>query len=107
MRTAMATRIGQKRRLHLYIREWMEHRGLSDERLANRLGVARETVYRWRTEQHRLNPEKIAQLASALDCEPQDLYRLPSRPSLDAMVAGAPDELQAMVADVVRRMVGR
>lgn len=103
----MVTRIGQRRRVHLYVKEWMDARGLSDEKLGNRLGVARETVWRWRTEQHRLNPEKLAQLASALDIEPQDFYRPPTRPSLDAIVEDAPDDLRNTAVDIVRRLVGR
>lgn len=83
----------------------MEHRGLSDEKLANRLGVARETVTRWRGQQHRLNPDKIAAIANALDCEPEDLWRPPSRPSLDAMVKNATADMQATAADIVRRLV--
>lgn len=106
--TDMATtRIGKGRRAHLYIKEWMEDRGLSDERAASRIGVARETVFRWRTEQHRLNPEKIAQLAAALDIEPRELYSPPGRRSLDAMLADAPDDLHATAADIVARLVSR
>lgn len=107
MRTGMVSRIGNKRRLHLYVREWMEHRGLSDEKVANRLGVARETVYRWRTEQHRLNPEKLAQLAHALDMEPQEFYRPPGQVSIDAMLVGAPDDLRETAVDIVKRLVSR
>ena len=62
----MATTIYGKRRGHLFVAEWMEHRNLSDEKLANRLGVDRVTVTRWRNQQHRLNPEKIAAIAVPL-----------------------------------------
>lgn len=79
----------------------MAYRGLSDEKLAGRLGVARETVTRWRGQQHRLNPEKIAALASALDCEPEDLWRLPSRPSVDALLKGASDDLQQKAVEMI------
>lgn len=103
----MIVRIGQRRRAHLYLTEWRDYRGLSDETLGNRIGVARETVFRWRTEPHRLNPDKLAVLASALDCEPCDFYRLPSDPSLDAIVSGVPADLRATVTDVVRRLVGK
>lgn len=85
----------------------MAHRGLSDEQVAGRLEVARETVTRYRGQQHRLNPDKIAAIAAALDCEPEDLWRPPDRPSLDAMVKDAPADLQATAADIVRRLVGR
>lgn len=104
---AMVTKIGRRQKAHLYIKEWMDHREVSDEKAGNRLGVARETIYRWRTEQHRLNPEKLAQLASALDIEPSEFYRPPGQPSLDAMVADAPEELKATVADIVRRLIGK
>jgi transcriptional regulator with XRE-family HTH domain len=103
----MVTRIGSGRRAHLYIEEWIKFRGLSDETVGNRLGRARETIWRWRTEQHRLNPEKLAELASALDIEPQDFYRPPSRPSIDALVEDAPDDLRNTALDIVRRLVGR
>ncbi len=90
------------RRLHLYIAEWMKERGVSDERLAGRLGVDRVTVTRWRTQQHRLNPEKIKALADALDIEPVVLWHPPepNRPSIDTMLRGASDEAVKKVAEV-------
>jgi hypothetical protein len=86
--SSMATKPGIRRgaRTHLYIEEWFKERGLNDEKVGNRIGVDRATVFRWRKEQHRLNPEKIAALADALDLEPQELWRPPQRPSLDALV---------------------
>lgn len=103
----MVTRIGQRRRAHLYVAEWLEHRGLSDEKAAGRLGIDRVTVWKWKTQPGRLNPEKIAALASILDIEPEELFRPPSRPSLDAMVKNQPESVQAMAADIVRRLIGK
>lgn len=104
----MVTRIGPKRlRRRLYIDEWMAERNLSDEKLGQRLGVARQTVFRWRREQWRLDTEKQILLAEALGIEPEELWRPPSRPSLDAIVKNAPEELQATAADIVRRLVGK
>lgn len=85
----------------------MAYRGLSDERLAGRLGVARETVTRWRRQQHRLNPDKIAAIANALDCEPEDLWRPPTRPSLDAMVKALPDQQVVIAANMLKLWVSR
>lgn len=99
----MVTKIYPRRRGHLYIAEWMEHRGLSDEKLAGRLDVARETVTRWRSQQHRLNPDKIAAIAKALDIEPEELWRPPppsNRPSIDAMLKGASDDAVQKLAEV-------
>ena len=105
--TAMVTRIGPRRAKRLFIKEWMDAKEVSDERAANRIGVARETVYRWRKEQHRLNPEKIALLASALDMEPEEFHRPPGRRSLDALVKNAPDDLHKMAVDIVERLLGK
>jgi transcriptional regulator with XRE-family HTH domain len=90
-------------RSHLYIAEWMEHRGLGDDKIAAAIGVARETVTRWRNQQHRLNPDKIAQLAEALNIEPAQLWRPPSpgRPSVDSMLRDAPDETVQRAAEAL------
>lgn len=86
-----------RRPKHLYIEEWMNYRDLSDERMAGRLNVARETVTRWRNEQGRLDPYKIAGIAKALDIEAKELWDppgpkpTPQRPSIDAMLTEASD----------------
>jgi len=103
----MVTKIRSAARAHLYISEWMEHRGLSDDQIGNRLGVGRTSVWRWRTQQHRLNPEKIAALAEALDVEPQELWRPPARRSVDALLRDAPDELHETAVDIVERLLKR
>lgn len=103
----MVTRIRKSSRAHLYITEWREHRGLSVEQLAGRLETHRETVWRWENEQHRLNPDKIAGIAEALDIEPAELYRPPHRPSIDAMLSGSSDDLFQTAADIVRRLAKR
>ena len=81
MLTGMVTEIRKGSRPHLYIEEHMRARDMSDTKLAGRLEVARETVYRWRTEQHRLNPEKIAAIADALGIDPEDLWSPPTKRS--------------------------
>jgi hypothetical protein len=99
--------IGEGRRPHLYIDEWMQKRGLNDEKIALRIGVARETIWRWRKEQHRLNPGKMAALANALDLEPEDLWRPPERASVDAILRNVDDELHQTAVDIVQRLVRR
>ena len=96
----MVTKIRSGARGHLYIEEWMAKRDVRDEAVANRIGVARETVTRWRRQHHRLNPEKIAALASALDLEPIQLWSPPSRPSVDALLKGASDEMVQKVVEM-------
>jgi transcriptional regulator with XRE-family HTH domain len=108
--TGMVTKIGGGRRVHLYITEHMAARGINDERMAGMLGVARETVWRWRTEQHRLNPPKIAAIAEALGVEPPELWQLPrspDRPSLDDMLRDAPDEEIKRAATIISLAIRR
>lgn len=101
-----AIQIRRGARPHLYVTEWFEQRGVNDEKVGDRIGVDRATIFRWRKEQHRLNPDKIAALAKALDLEPEDLWRPPARPSLDALIKDAPDDVVSMAFDIVKRMAG-
>lgn len=91
---------------YLYIKEWMEAKKVSDDELANRLDIGRATVWKWYSQQHRLNPEKIANIASALGIRPEELWNAPSELNLNAIVADAPEDLRATAADIVRRLVG-
>lgn len=103
----MVTRIHQHAKPRLYLKEHREARGISPEAMAGRLEIERESVYRWEREQRRLNPEKLAAYAHALGDEVQleDLFRMPGRPSIDAMIKNAPESVQTMAADIVRRLV--
>jgi len=103
LHSGMVTKIGGKRRQHLYITQWREGKGLSVEKVADRVGVSRESVWRWENQQHRLNPGKIKALADAIGCNPEDFWRLPARPSLDAMVKDLDDDTYELTVDLVRR----
>lgn len=91
----------------IYLSEWMEFRGLSDAQMAGRLDISRETVWKWQREQKRLDPDKMAALAHALDIEPEELWRPPQRRSLDALVKDAPDDIRDVAYDVVSRLLKR
>lgn len=93
----MVTKIRNKsggRKRHLYIEEWIEHRGLSFEAFGNRLEppVTRQTVHRWAKEQRLVDQILQAKIAHALDIEPEDLWHHPSRRSVDALLKDLPDE---------------
>ena len=77
----------------------MEHRGQTDQTVADLLDLPRTTVYRWRMQQHRLSPDKMALLAGVLGIEPEQLWRAPGRPSIDAMLKSAtPEQIADMIA---------
>lgn len=95
------------RRPPLYVGEHMDHCPFSDAEIAQRLGVDRVTIHRYRKEQHRLNPDKLALLANAIGIEPAQFWYPPTRPSLDAMVKHASPEQHALVVDLVSRILQR
>lgn len=97
---------------HLFIEEWLRAKGFSDEEAGEKIGVSRETVYRWRTEQHRLNPQKILQLADLCGIRPADLWRMPTgRDSLDLLLDDLPENVRdiavEMATDIMRRLAKR
>jgi transcriptional regulator with XRE-family HTH domain len=93
-------------RLHYYLEEWFRYLGLSDEDVAHRMGLSsRTSVWKLRTQQHRLTPEKVAQIAHAIGRHPSELLFPPEVPSLDAAAEGAtPEQRAAMVVDIIRRL---
>jgi transcriptional regulator with XRE-family HTH domain len=103
----MVTTIRRHAKPHLYIDEWMAAKDLNNTQVANRIGVARETVFRWRREQHRLTPDKLAQLASALNIEPSQLWQLPppkGRADLNAIAKDLDDDQREAIELMVRRL---
>jgi transcriptional regulator with XRE-family HTH domain len=103
----MVIRIRKSAKGHLYVEEWLEHLGISDDALAGRLNIARTSVWRWKNEQHRLSPGKIQQLADALGIKPVQLWSLPTRPSLDALLDDATDEVRQQAAEMLKILVRR
>lgn len=104
------TRIGRKQNAHLYLNEWFAVRGLTHQMVADRIGVARNTVSRYANEQWRLRPDKIANLAHILGLESTDLYRPPAeevRESVDKVLADQPEDIHSAVLDLAKRLSRR
>lgn len=106
MVSTMVTKIRRGARLHYYIKEHMERLGVSDDVLAGRLGIGRETVWKRYKDQRRLDPEKVAQIADALGMHHSELLFPPGTPSLDAIAKDASAEQREMAADILKRMFG-
>jgi transcriptional regulator with XRE-family HTH domain len=100
----MVTRPKRLKR-RLFLKEHREAQGVSAQVMAEKLAIERESVYRLEREPWRVNSEKQAEFAHALGLEPEDLWRPPGTPSLDAIVQSAPDDVRALAADIVRRLV--
>lgn len=65
----MATRI----RRPLFLRQWRKHRGLTQEKLAERLGTSKGYISELESGKQRYNQQHLEALAEALDCDPVDL----------------------------------
>lgn len=101
----MVTSIRKGAKTHLYIEEHILAKDLTYDIVGNRLGVSRTTVWRWAKEQWRLDPSKMQALADAIGLEsPADFYRLPQRPSIDAILADAPQPLYDAVVEHARKL---
>jgi transcriptional regulator with XRE-family HTH domain len=104
---AVVTRVNKHTKRRLFLKEHREAKGVSASVMAGRLGIGRESVYRVERELWRVNSAKQAQWAEALGLEPEELWRPPGRPSLDAMIQSAPDDVQRLAIDIVRRLMMR
>lgn len=62
-------------RIHrpLMLRQWRKHRGLTQERLAERLGTSKGYISDLENGKQRYNQQHLEALAEALDCDPVDL----------------------------------
>lgn len=104
--SVMATdRIRKGARPHLYIKEWMDEKNISDDQMAGRLGLSgRSAVWKLYNQQHRLDMGKAAHIADAIGIPLQQLFYPPGIDSLDAIAKDAAPEDRQRAADIVRRL---
>lgn len=98
----MPRRIGPKRPHHIYIAEWREHKGLTQQQLADRLEVSDVTISRWETKERRPDIDAQAAVAEALGIEFVDLHRHPAQPSADELLRGQPPEIVDQAMKLIR-----
>lgn len=98
----MPVRIGPRRPLRLYLAEWREHRGLTQEALANRIGATDVTVSRWETGKRQPDLNAQAAIAEALDIDVMDLRRHPDQPSADALLRDQSPEVRDQAIKLIQ-----
>lgn len=90
----MVTRIGGTKGRKLYIAEWREKRGLTQQQLADRVPTTKGSISRWENAERDPTKQVIDMLADALGIEPGDLWHHPDRPSpADLLRDATPDEI--------------
>lgn len=105
---AMVTRIHKSIKGRLYLREHRKAKGVSAPRMAERMGMERESLLRLEREaQTRCTPEKQVQYADALGIEPAALWRPPGAPTMDELLNGADPDTRSMAVDMIGALVAR
>ena len=102
------TRIHHKLRrpAHVYLREWLEYRGLNAEQLAGRLDTSKSVVSKLINGHQRYNQDWLEQIAYALDCEVPELYRPPNAPTANELLSKMPPEVQQTAINVLIDLAG-
>lgn len=98
----MPPRIGPRKPIKVYLAEWRESRGLTQEQLAGRLGTTDVTVSRWETGRSLLNTAVMAAVSEALNIEPEDLYHHPDKPTPNALLRDQAPEVVDQAIKLIR-----
>jgi transcriptional regulator with XRE-family HTH domain len=99
----MAIQRKPRQRWRLYLQEWRNARGLTQQQVADRIGLdSFQTVSRWErwaqgkaTEATERKPDldDLADLATLYGIEPEDFYHPPTQPTPNAMLRGEPEDV--------------
>jgi transcriptional regulator with XRE-family HTH domain len=76
-----------RRPAKVYLREWLDYRGLTAERLADRLEVSKGQISKLINGKQRYNQDWLEMIAFALDCDVPDLYRPPEAPTANELLS--------------------
>lgn len=97
----MVTRIGLRKPPKLYLAEWREIDGITQERLALRVGTTKASISRWETGERDPTTKVLAALAYALKREIGDLFVDPARPRPSDILKNQVREAVRAVQDLV------
>lgn len=108
----MVTRIGPLHPVRHFLKEWREHRQLTQQQLADRLppkedgkATGKDQVSRWERGERTMTLEVQAALAEALNIQPGDLFRDPAQPSADELLRNATPEQRRTAFRVIEAML--
>ena len=102
---AMVKRIEAEKPLKLFISEWRDRRGLSQDALAERVGTTKASISRWETGKRDITGESLAAIADALGLQPVQLFRHPDEQSLDDLLDGTHPSLRRKALAVLQTLL--
>jgi transcriptional regulator with XRE-family HTH domain len=96
-------------RQKFFLKEWRLYRGLTQARLAERIGVAKSAISHLEKGVRRYNQDQLEALAEALNCEPADLVmRDPTdSDSIWSLWDRAQPGERAVVVDMLRALANK
>ncbi len=103
----MVSRIHKHFPGELYLRPHRKRLGVRAGRMAELMGIERESLLRLEREPQNVDWAKAVRYALALGISPVRLLRPPDMVSLDELVEDQPDAVQTMAADIVRRLIAK
>jgi transcriptional regulator with XRE-family HTH domain len=89
-----------------YLREWREHREMSQEALGQLIGATGGTISRYEKGDRGLPLDLMFKLFEALDILPGQFFSPPQAPSLDAFALELSAKDRRMLVEAVEVMVG-
>ncbi len=98
------TRIGPKKPFRVYLKQWREHRGLTQQQLADRLETHKGTISRWEGSSRQLELQTVVAICEALDIPPDSIFHTPpvkGRATIEDKIAAAPEDIREEISDFV------
>src|SRR3990167_868561 len=83
--------IGPRAEFEMFIVEWRELMGKTQEWLAAEIGVDKSTISRYETGTRIPKPTELFKIAKALEIKIIDLFRHPDVPSIDGAIGRLPE----------------
>lgn len=90
-----------RRPAHVYLKEWLEYRHLTAEQLSHRLEVSKSVISKLMNGKQRYNQDWLEMIAYALSCEVPDLYRLPTAPTANELLAQMSPQMREAALNVL------
>lgn len=92
-----------ERRPH-FIKEWREHRGLTQQKLADRVGTSKQSISRIEKGEQPYTQESLEALADALNTSPADLISRDPQREPDLPIFDLPDSDRERLRKYVRAL---
>lgn len=96
----------QRKPARVFLQAWLDYRSLTAEQLAGRMETSKSVVSKLINGRQRYNQDWLERIAYALDCEVPELYRPPTAPTANELLARMPPEVRQTAINVLIDLAG-